>query len=366
MDGLKKFLRLFTQGGLAASLLFCLPASVAAAASEIPRVTFDDGAIVVPAKIVEGAVREGEVRIRGTMEPPEWAEYVKPFQRKVPFVKARFTRADGAARWGRVVMEHRAGKVIADIVTGLSGGIPQMIQYGMLEDLRDVPTFPLYEHKDAQGRWIGTFVTDWGIGYRTDRLSKKELRTWEDLVNPKWGKRLAIGDKPNLTPHVMWSVWGPEKTKDWLRRLFAVKPQLRKEGAGMLVKLLAVGEYDVIFPVHGREVRSVAKTGSPIAWTFPEGPYFGPDPSDTGIIKGSPNVNAAKLFLTYMTSKEGQVLEHKVSGTIPAHPELAKDPRFLPWPEEQLGRKIVTPPALDRVEALKETTEFWKKLMLGG
>lgn len=336
------------------------------AAAATARVAFDDGSIVVPPNIVEGAMREGEVRIRGTMEPPEWAEYVKPFQQRVPFVRASFTRADGAARWGRVVMEHRAGKVIADVVTGLSGGIPQMVQYGMLEDLRDLPTFAVYDQKDPQGRWIATFITSWGIGYRTDRASKKELRSWEDLVNAKWGKRLAIGDKPNLTPHVMWALWGPEKTKNWLTRLFAVKPQLRKEGAGMLVKLLAAGEYDIIFPVHDREVRSAARAGAPVAWTFPEGPYFAADPSDTGIIKGSPNLNAAKLFLTYMTSKEGQLLEHKITGTVPAHRELTNDARFLPWPEEQLGRKVVTPLVLERMQALKETTEFWKKLMLGG
>ena len=73
-----------------------------------------------------------------------------------------------------------------------------------------------------------------------------------------------------------------------------------------MVTLLGAGEFDVLFTGLDREVRRLADRGVPVAWTFPEGPYFGPLPGSMMIVRGTPRVNAAKLFLTYWSSKEGQ------------------------------------------------------------
>ncbi len=340
----------------------------AANAQSMTRVTFDDGQIVVPPKIVEAAKKEGEVRIRSSLTPEDFAIFVKPFQKKVPFLRVRNTKADGRARFGKTITEFRHGRIIADIVSGISGGIPNMIKYDMFTDLSDLSVFQVYDDaaKDKKGRWIARWMPGWGIAYRTDRVSKDEIRTWEDLLNPKWGDRIATANKPHLLPHIMWAVLGPERTKAFLKRFFANKKlQLRKEGSGTVVTLLAAGEYDVLFTGLDREARRYADKGAPVAWTFPEGPYFGPMAGSLMIVKGSPRTNAAKLFLSYWNSKEGQIAQFKSNRSTPAHPELRRNPKFVQFPKEQIGRKIVTPSRVKLLAGLKDTQKYWKKLWLG-
>lgn len=362
-----RFERVSVMARITALLLLALliPSKSVQSAESI---SFDGGQIVVPPEIVEGAKKEGQVRIRSSMTPEDFAIFVKPFQKKVPFLRVRNTKADGRARFGKTVTEFRHGRIIADIVSGISGGIPNMIKYDMFTDLSNLPTFKVYDDvvKDKQGRWIARWMPGWGIAYRTDKVSKNEIRTWEDLLNPKWGDRIATANKPHLLPHIMWAVLGPERTKNFLKRFFANKKlQLRKEGSGTVVTLLAAGEYDILFSGLDREARRFADRGAPVAWTFPEGPYFGPMPGSLMIVKGSPRTNAAKLFMIYWNSKEGQIAQFKANRATPAHPELRSDRKYVQFPEEQLTRKIVTPSREVLLKGLKKTQKYWKKLWLG-
>lgn len=349
-------------GGMVFALLLIATAAHTGAAP----ITFDNGEIVVPSEIVEGAKREGKVVIRSSIDPPEWEKFVKSFKEKVPFIKVEHTKAPFKGRVRKTIIEYRAGRVIADIITGITGGIPTLLKLDMMTDISDIPTFRLYDKglKEKNGRWIARQITFWGIGYRTDRVSKGQLRTWDDIVNPKWGPRLATANKPHLLPHILWSVWGPERTKAWLKRLFATGMQFRKEGSGAVARLLSAGEFDVLFSTHAREIRSQAEQGAQVAWTFPEGPVY-PLPGFMVLLKGSPHPNAAKLFLTYWTSKEGQIAQFKVVRTIPVHPGLMGKSKYLSWPEELANRKVIIGPVEERLKVLRATRKFWKKLWLG-
>jgi ABC-type Fe3+ transport system substrate-binding protein len=57
------------------------------------------------------------------------------------------------------------------------------------------------------------------------------------------------------------------------------------------------------------------------------------------LLNGSPHPNAAKLYLNWRLSKEGQVAAWYSKGTPPVHKDLQKD-AFVQFPEEILGRKV--------------------------
>ena len=222
--------------------------------------------------IVEGAKKEGKVVVRGSIRPKDWQKFIAPFKEKVPFVEIEYTSAPFRRRVRKTVTEFRAGRVSADIVTGIMGAIPEFAKLDMLANISDLPTYGMYgsQLKDKDGRWIARQTLFWGVAYRTDRVKKEEVDTWDDLLKPEWGQRLATANKPHLLPHILWADWGPEKAKAWLKKFFATGLQLRKEGSGAVANLLAAGEYDVLFTVHGRAIRRLANKGSPVAWTFHE------------------------------------------------------------------------------------------------
>ena len=132
-----------------------------------------------------------------------------------------------------------------------------------------------------------------------------------------------------------------------------------------MLSLLAAGEFDVILNAHGRGVKKLAKKGARIAWTFPRGPVF-VSISTVGAVKNSPHPNAAKLFLTYWTSKEGQIARYEIEGHPPTHPDLISNPKYLAWPDEFANRKIIVPSLEERFKALRAARKYWKKLWLGG
>ena len=330
------------------------------------EVSFDGGALKVSPDVVEGAKKEGKVVVRGSMRPKDWNKFIAPFKEKVPWLEIEYTSAPFRRRVQKTVTEFRAGRVAADIVTGIMGAIPEFSKLDMLGNISDLPTYAMYgpQLKDKHGRWIARQTLFWGVAYRTDRVKKEEIRTWDDLLKPEWGQRLATANKPHLLPHILWADWGPEKAKAWIKNFFATGLQLRKEGSGAVANLLAAGEYDVLFTVHGRAIRRLADKGSPVAWTFPEGPVY-QYPSYMCAIKQGPNPNAARLLLTYWTSREGQLNQFKADGTLPVHPELLGKRQFVSWPDELSGRELAVVPIDKRLAALPATRKFWKQQWLG-
>jgi len=81
-----------------------------------------------------------------------------------------------------------------------------------------------------------------------------------------------------------------------------------------------------------------------------------------GIIAGNPHMNAAKLFVNWLLSKEGQIALHVYDAEIPAHKALPPD-KFLAYPKELAGKKLA--PANDKVvRHIPVLMEKWNKLWL--
>ena len=104
-----------------------------------------------------------------------------------------------------------------------------------------------------------------------------------------------------------------------MRELAKQQPSLR-EGHELLAQLVAAGEgvYDINIPAAS--VERMKERGAPIDWTA-----LGPVPAimvGTGIATGAPHPNAAKLFLEFVFSREGQKLmqtpgRHVARATLP-------------------------------------------------
>ena len=155
--------------------------------------------------------------------------------------------------------------------------------------------------------------------------------------------------------------------EDWARNyattLFGrAKPQFRKEGLDALVGLVVAGEFHLSLPAGTEAVSGYIRRGAPVAWHCPE-----PVPAAaTGImvLKGNPNINASKVFVNWMVSKEGQIARYAADGIPPAHKDL-QSPDFVPFADQVVGKQVAFQDLHLIEDVLPGVYDFWNPLWGG-
>lgn len=326
-----------------------------------------DRELEVPKDWLERAKQEGKVRFSSTEEPEPAKIMLAPFRERYPFITVepiQTTRDDRV----KTLIAYKRGKILTDVQDAIGGILGGFIESNGLVDLRDIPGLKNLpeEAKDPNGLWVGTESGYRCVGYNTKLMKKEELpRRWEDLpgVSRLKGGNLALGNRPELWVINLWDAKGEKWTRDFLTRLFAeLKPQLRKEGMNALHQLLAAGEFHAFIPAGEDNTHELALQGAPVGFTCPE-----PAPRTVrqlAILKGSPNLHAAKIFLNWLLTKEGQIAKIVGKGALPIHKDMMR-PEFVPWPDQLLGKTVSWPPR-NELEITPKLNEVWSQLWLRG
>jgi len=257
-------------------------------------------------------------------------QVIKAFNKRFPEIKAEMVRAPGGQLITRVKTEAAAGKLIADVVDHSDRALMQPMA-DMFQDYAP-PNAADYNPDSQIAPQLWPRVTlVWSIAYNTE-LIKDPPKTWMDLTKPEYNR---------LTGQVIAPSGGTTWTRvmferqvlgeDYWARQAATRPVLYPSGAPMSDSLvrgeIAMGPllYNAIYPKQ--------KDGAPIQILFP--PEGAPvNPYATGIPKTAAHPNAAKLFLNWCLSKEGQTFMIKELGNLtslkvpPAYPE-GFDPKVV-------------------------------------
>jgi iron(III) transport system substrate-binding protein len=326
-----------------------------------------DAELKVPQNWIDGAKKERHLRIFSTFDPPQADQLLRAFKERYPFIAIEYNRASHEDRAIRTLIAYKNKKSITDILTGLGGSFFMYSEIGAMEDLRNIPNWknnPVGT-VDPQGFWVGMHNRYWCMAYNTKQISKADApKKWEDfLTNPKWRNgNLAIGNRPQLWALQLWKAKGEKWTRDFLTKLFTdVKPQLRREGMNAMLELLAAGEFYGSIP--SAEYRTYQKTldGAPVNYTCPE-----PVPaavSEMAILKGSTNINSARIFVNWFLSKEGQIAQYVADYAPPVHKDLQRK-ELLPFADQIVGKEIAfRDPALE-LEVQPKLLEVWDDLWL--
>lgn len=302
-----------------------------------------DDELNVPAEWLAGARKEGKLEVMGSMDPQQFEEVVRPFLERYPFIKTAYNRGSFSNRAMSVLVAFRQGRVITDVMTGFGGSALQFKQAKAFENLLNIPNvaqIASLDMRDPDGEWVGHQMTEWCITYNTKLLKPEDLpATWDDMLsNPKWaGGHLGLGNRPQLWLFALWSAKGDAWGKDFTEQLFAkLKPQLRKEGVNAVISLVALGDIHASLPGSGYRTRLLADKGAPVSFYCPA-----PVPvsvNEIALLRNSPNPNAGRLFINWLLSKEGQVVQFATDHGSPVHKALNNDPRFLNYPETLEGK----------------------------
>ncbi len=256
-------------------------------------------------KLIEGAKKEKELVIYGSTTIRQATIINNKFHEKYPFIEVKLNRLTSDDLYPRVIAEQRSGKFLADLLQNNTLGM-YFLRKGKFLAPYVSPEERFYpkEFKDP-GYWVMSAMNLHVIGYNTRAVARDRLpKTWEDLLNPEWK-----GGKIMLNPNEQWfafilQIMGKEKGLNYMRALAKQNPALRRDPRAMRAQLIIAGEaamdpdstYSILLPL--------IKKGAPVDWTT-----LGPALLNTvgyGLAVRAPHPNAAKLFIDFVLSKEGQ------------------------------------------------------------
>lgn len=301
-----------------------------------------DAELAVPADWVAKARQEAKLRVYGTWDAKEYDVYSKAFRERYPFIELAYTRATRQDRSMRPLIALREGRVLVDVISGLGSNIFAFREQDALMQIGDLPGFKatLADLKDPDGLWVGHQLNYWCTSYNTKRVKPGELpATWEGFLDgATWTKgRIGLGNRPNLWLLQLADAKGQDWALSYARDLFAkAKPQLRKEGMNAMINLVIIGELDLAIPSAQYRLSGLQAKGAPIAWHCPD-----PVPTTVqivGAIKQTPAPHAAKIYVNWLLSREGQLAQYAAMEGAPSHTAL-QSPDFIAFADQLDGKK---------------------------
>ncbi len=337
-------------------------------ASVAPKVATLEQELALPQAVLDAARKEGKVAWITSIDDAPAKAVIDAFRKRYPEIEVQYQQGSEEVRTVRTLTELKAGRNKIDVVQGIGGFLTEYRNINALAPLNDLPVYPNYDvpYRDSQDMYIGFRMQFWAIGYNKDKVKEADLpKTWEELTTPKWKGRFGLADRPQLWVMHLWKTWGADKTTDFLKKLFANDPQRRKEGLDASAKLLGAGEFDLFIPAAPYRIQGLVEQKNPVGW-------YSPDPlpvsfSDMVILAKGPNPNAAKVFVNWFLSREGEAVYSKADFAPPTHPALRHDKDYLGMFASEFESKpwaAQTPE--DEPTYMPDIRKVWQPLWIGG
>jgi len=283
------------------------------------------------ADLIAGSKKEGKITFWSSMRIEDSRALGAGFEAKYPFIKVDIFRAGGEQIVNRALAEHLSGKTTYDVVNAFALKVLQ--NKGILQAYAapDAAHYPA-GFKDTQNFWVSLYSGYNVIGYNTKLVAKNDApRNWDDLLNPRWKGKLGMDDEEYFWHAGLLKYWGEEKGRKYMEALGRQGLNFRN-GHALLADLMSVGEFPVAVVVYPDHIEQMKAKGQPVEWVKSSDPIL-VNLAPVGIAAKAPQPNAAKLFLNYSISKEGQEIlqkarrasaRHDVSAVVPD-----MDPRKL-------------------------------------
>ena len=309
--------------------------------------------------LVNNAKQEKEVVWYTTTSAGDNQAIVAGFTKKYPFLKVQVLRSTGEKLRQRVLTETSAGQYFSDVLSVSSMEMGLLKSRNLLQpyDPPEAESYPA-NAKDKEKSFTAIYARNFVLGYNTAMIPEKDRpRDWPELLDPKWKGKFGIDEEEFEWYGTLIDYWGREKAAKYMKALAAQQPTLRR-GHNLLAQLLAAGEFPVaiVFPF---EIEQLKRRGAPVEWSNASDPIV----TSINVVAHSvkaPHPNAARVFINYILSEEGQTVIKNVS-RVPVRPGVKPTVAKL----DQSTLKIHYVPA-DMFKKIAEYEKefrdlFWKK-----
>jgi iron(III) transport system substrate-binding protein len=256
-----------------------------------------------PPELIQAAKKEGRLVLYTANFAEVEQQIIREFNKKFPEIRVEMVRAPGGQLLTRFKTEAAAGKLNADVMVHSDRGLLAEIADQFL-DYAPPNAADYHEAARASDKHWPAITTGWVIAYNA-ALVKNPPKTWMDLIKPEYsGKKIG-------------QVAAPSGGTTWTRTMFE-RQVLGEDYHANQAKLgvvlypsgaptadaLVRGEVEIA-PLLSNLFHAKMKDGAPVEAVYPpEGVPMAPFVE--GIPKTAKNPNAARLFLNWRLSVEGQ------------------------------------------------------------
>ena len=257
----------------------------------------------LPAQNLEKALKEGEVVWYTPTAIEDSQKMIQAFEKKHPGIKVRLFRNRETALLPRIMAEKQSGRPVVDVTSLRGVGYYQLWKRNLIQPYIS-PESAAYPKgfKDPKGFWTDLYDTYYVWSHHTG-LMKNPPRNYEELVQPRYRGRIGMD-----TDEIEWYAgliesWGKDRTVRFLKNLAAQQIRYR-DGHTLVAQLMAAGEFELTLAFSER-IDKMKKEGAPVDWITTFDPII-VSIHPIAIAADAPHPEAARLFVDFALSKEGQ------------------------------------------------------------
>lgn len=257
------------------------------------------------------------------------------FQKAYPKIKVTSITGAGTDLTSRITAERRAGKYLLDVYNGGGNSLYQVLYVGkMLDPIKPALILPevvdvtkwwegKHKYADKDGQYIivyeGNVAAGAGAGYNNQLVDPREYKTYWDFLNPKLkGKIVSIDIRKVRGAGIPWQFlyYHPELGPKYLRRLFGDMDVTMTADLRQAVDWLGSGKFTLVLPIQGGQIYKAKNQGLPVdqfdPFHFKEGVNLSSAFGSLALMNRAPHPNAAKVFINWLLSRDGQTLFQKL------------------------------------------------------
>ena len=286
-------------------------------------------------KTLKGAKSEGKLSLYLYQGEGELGGVAQLFQKKYPEIIVTTVTGRGNLLGPRIMAERRAGKFLADAyIAGLTSTYEILYRGKILDPIRAALILPevLDESKwwqgqhhyiDPENEYIFVFVGNVSqyISYHTKSVDPGEFRSYWDFLQPKWKGKILSRD-PKISGSQRIGLRGfyytPELGAEFVRRLYGEMDVTLTQEIRQATDWLANGKFAICF--FCSEILKAKSQGLPVD-EFPTARWKESRAITAGNVgtvalpSQAPHPHAARLFVNWLLSREGQIAFQRAANT---------------------------------------------------
>lgn len=306
-------------------------------------------------RLVQAAKKEGQVVLITSATPAQREAFISVFKGRYG-IDLEFITGRAAETVAKLFTERKAGLYTVDLyLRGTTTALDTLKPAGLLDPLEPVLVLPeVIDPKVWWGeklRWADqahymlTFMSfpSGKVGINTDLVKAGEIKSYQNLLEPRWKGKFTMNDPTVSGSGYRWfhTVARFILNVDYMRALARQEPVILRDQR-VQVEWLVRGKYPVAISPHEGTITDFLSVGgvSMTVLTPREGGYLTAGGGAIALINKAPHPNAAKLFVNWLLTREGQTIYSKTYGAQSARVDVPTD-YLNPWSLRESGVKYV-------------------------
>lgn len=325
-------------------------------------------------KTIANAKKEGVIVLYGATGISQARDpFVKVIKEKFG-ITLDVTVAQGPQLTTKLINERKAGLYLPDVYMGGTQSMAiSLIPQKMLEPIE--PYLILPEVKDPSAWFLGKLpiwdkerqvlaslanITSF-IAINVNMVKPEELTSFRDLLKPKFKGMIIMTDPTQPGSNWFQSanlLMGTDFIREYLNQDIVLTREIR-----IVTDSLTRGKYAVGIGINAGGIKAAARDGAPINLlpVFKEGTVVVVGAGNVAVMNNRPHPNAAKVFVNWVLSKEGQTILSKATAQASRRLDVPTE-HLDPWMVPDAKMKYLWETDEDYMKAQEKNFELAKEL----